>query len=614
MARPTPLERELLGVYRDAEAYLLLASTRAVAGVVRAPAKDEARRQAEGLRAVQAASVSVVDALNRTAPATIVRAIRRAAKTGGDAAARELAAAVGARPSTADRNVNLSAIDQLAATVVGRVQDANSSILRTVPDAYRRAIAAAVPAALVGVETRRDVSQRAWWELTQRGITGFTDKAGRRWRLSSYVEMAARTAINRAEIDGRHARLQASGHDLVMVIGSGDRCPKCRPWHAEILSLSGRSGPVEVEHTLRDGEMLTVDVSPIEVARAAGWGHPQCRCSTKLWLPGVTKPDRLDTDDTGYQARQRQRAIERDIRAAKERADAALDPTAEKSAKAHVRAGQARMRDHLAANPTLLRLTYREQIGAGNIPTTARRLELDTEQRNELPAVADRAARLRAAGVEPAPADTGQAEAAAEADQRAAEEEAARVAAEQAAARRLSQAEAVADYTARVKPSSTAAERRAVNTYTGVNYRNINMLMRGQPLPEEGIDEATAREQIAILAALMARYELPGPVSVRRYLNDGVIPATAQPGEVITPAGFTSTSMGDAVPAGLVKRRTVMEIDAPAGMNAIIPDGLGVGVEGENELILPPDVGYRIESIEVKDGKRWVRMTAIPPM
>lgn len=271
-SKPTPLERELLAVYRDAEHYLLLAATRQVAKTAKAQ-----QDTAAGLAAVRAAAAQTVAALNRATPGLIVAAIRAAAKRGGLAAVAAFGARVGPRSVDVLEAVNTPALDVLAATAVGRVQAAHSSILRTVPDAYRRAVARATPAVLVGAETRLEASQRAWWELTQQGITGFVDKAGRRWRLSTYVEMATRTAVNRAEIDGKHSVWAASGHDLVQVVGANDRCPKCRPWHAAVLSISGsQSGEVQVEHATRDGEMITVRVTPLEAARAAGWQHPQC--------------------------------------------------------------------------------------------------------------------------------------------------------------------------------------------------------------------------------------------------------------------------------------------------------------------------------------------------
>lgn len=95
-----------------------------------------------------------------------------------------------------------------------------------------------------------------------------------------------------------------------------------------------------------------------------------CRCSTSAYLPGVTKipPASARKPDGQYEARERQREIERQIRAAKEREIAAISPQGEAKARAQVAAAEARMREHLDANPDLLRRRYREQLGAGNLP------------------------------------------------------------------------------------------------------------------------------------------------------------------------------------------------------------------------------------------------------
>lgn len=93
-----------------------------------------------------------------------------------------------------------------------------------------------------------------------------------------------------------------------------------------------------------------------------------CRHSVSAYQAGITRQPKHTADPQGDKARQKQRALERKIRAAKEQAAAALTPEAKKEAGAKVRAAQAQLRDHLAAHPKLKRLRYREQIGAGNLP------------------------------------------------------------------------------------------------------------------------------------------------------------------------------------------------------------------------------------------------------
>src|SRR5690606_25442364 len=212
-------------------------------------------------------------------------------------------------------------------------------------------------------------SQAAWAALIDRGIVSFTDRAGRRWRLSSYVEVIGRTNVARAAVQGQPDRLRGLGQDLVIVSDSPRECPKCRPWERKILSISGRTrGRVQVEHATRDGEYVTVDVAgSLDEARSRGLQHPNCTHSLSIYLPGVTTAGNAKHDPAGYEAKQQQRALERKIREAKLQAHGALTPEAKKAANAKVRAAQAALREHIEQHG-LKRLRYREQIGAGNVP------------------------------------------------------------------------------------------------------------------------------------------------------------------------------------------------------------------------------------------------------
>jgi hypothetical protein len=247
------------------------------------------------------------------------------------------------------------------------------NILRDVLDAYRSVITAAVSRTVTGAQTRRQAAQAAWQQFMARGISGFTDRAGRRWQLSSYVEMAVRTVTQRAAVQGQTDRLAAAGVDLMMVSDAPQECALCRPWEGEILTQGTETGDITVPHQLTD-EPVTVHVAAtLAAAMLAGLFHPNCRHSVSAYLPGVSRPAPKPTaDPDGDKARQRQRALERKIRRAKVEEAGALDEDARKAAGRKVRAAQAQLRDHLAAHPELKRLRYREQIGAGNIPPRGR--------------------------------------------------------------------------------------------------------------------------------------------------------------------------------------------------------------------------------------------------
>lgn len=383
MAEPSPAERALLELYRAAEAALLREATGALTYLVDGERRGEAARRADALNTVRKATARIVRRLDVVTPGLLTDTLAAAAQDGEAQAAAWLRDVAGGNHDT-DQGIARGVLDRLAVALTARTEEAHAAILRTTPDRFRDVVSRAVVPALVGTETGRHAAQRAWWELTDAGIASFTDAGGRQWRLSSYVEMATRTATARAMVDAKHDALAADGEDLVIVQGSNDRCERCRPWHGRILSITGMNvGDVEVEHALRDETVLVHVAASVAAARAAGWGHPQCRCGTDAYLPGLTRvpaaAEREDVDEQ-YAARQRQRAIERQIRRGKERETAALDEPAQRRARAQTRAAQARMREHLEDNPDLIRRSYREQPGAGQVPTAERAAALAVER------------------------------------------------------------------------------------------------------------------------------------------------------------------------------------------------------------------------------------------
>jgi hypothetical protein len=263
----------------------------------------------------------------------------------------------------------------LAAEAIQLVTATHRGILRGVEDGYRQVIAESAATPLLGVATRRQATQAAMSRFADRGLRTFVDRAGRSWQMTSYAEMATRTAVGRAAVEAHGDRLRAAGLSLVIVSNAPHECPVCRPWEGEVLALDGPGGArtVEAGHAVEDGRAVTVRIAgSVEEARLAGFQHPNCRHSLSAFLPGVTTPPvEHSTDPDGYDATQRQREIERGIRRWKQRAAASVTPEGRRAAEARVRDWQARMRDHLAEHPELIRRREREQVGAGNLPSTA---------------------------------------------------------------------------------------------------------------------------------------------------------------------------------------------------------------------------------------------------
>ncbi|MEX5713202.1 phage minor capsid protein [Parafrankia sp. FMc6] len=87
--------------------------------------------------------------------------------------------------------------------------------------------------------------------------------------------------------------------------------------------------------------------------------------SASAYLPGVTRLPEGPTDDPqGDADRQRLRALERKVRAARRLEASAVTPEARKAAAAKVRQGQAAIREHVATS-TAKRQPHRERADLG---------------------------------------------------------------------------------------------------------------------------------------------------------------------------------------------------------------------------------------------------------
>ncbi len=377
------ITRSTVDLYRAAESAILARITRQLAAGIDAPGWAVSRlAQVTALRrGVQRILDAVADRTRMLIPTMVAEAWR----AGYGAAIKELPAwLVPADPDAQDARRITSRSDvmeSLGAALIEDIGAKHSNVLRHIDDIYRRVIAEATAVSVAGGMTRRDAAQWAYAKLVDRGVVSFVDVRGRTWRLSSYVEMATRTVTQRAAVQGQTDRLTSLGVDTVIVSDSPRECPRCRPWEGKVLSASGRlSGRVELPSMVAKGQMVTVDIAgTLDAARAAGLQHPNCTHSVRAYLPGATKrPVRPTANADGYKAKERQRAIERQIRRWKEREQAALSPAAKKAAAVKVRAWQGEMRSHLAQHPELKRLPYREQIGAGGVDSKGiRRVDVE---------------------------------------------------------------------------------------------------------------------------------------------------------------------------------------------------------------------------------------------
>ncbi|WP_405018165.1 phage capsid protein [Kitasatospora sp. NBC_00070] len=374
------LSTSVRDLYADAEQRLLGIVARQLADGFEAPGWAVAKLA--DVQPLRRAAQGVVDALATAGELAVFDAVAEAYNRGAVTGLAELGALSdedAARIATSTPATR--AVDRLAAETIELVTATHRGILRGVEDGYRQVVAEISATPLLGIDTRRQASQRAMERFADRGVKSFVDRSGRAWRMSSYAEMAVRTSVGRAAVEGQADRLRAAGRDLVIVSNAPRECPLCRRWEGKLLSLDGPPGrrEVQVEHATEDGRMLRVWVAgSVDEARRAGLQHPNCRHSLSAYTPGVTSliPP-MRSDGAGYEAGQRQRAIERKIRQQKDRASASMTPEGKRLAEQRVRQRQKELRDHLQRHPELKRLRYRERPGAGNLPEPRRPLDAD---------------------------------------------------------------------------------------------------------------------------------------------------------------------------------------------------------------------------------------------
>jgi hypothetical protein len=369
------------GMYQDAETQLLAEIARRTA---RDMTTDALTDRAATIIALREAAERIMAGLNSEELAR--RVVDTAIREGETAAIEQLglarAAAGSTRPvmwqggqipfSTGITQSSALSAATLGLELTNALTDVNARILRAVPDIYQQAIARFVGPRLLGTETGRQLRTRALADWLAKGIPAFVDRAGRRWSPGAYVNMATRTATNRAWLDAHMNRWSGMGLELVTIIRGADSCQACAAWSGLILSTGGQTGTITAQHAI-SGEPITIEVrGTLASARAGGWNHPNCRCTLAPVFPGLSLPaDESTYDPQAETDRERLRYLERRTRGFKQRAEIASgagDDVAAAAFRRRAREEQARIREHIARTGQV-RKPYREALGySGNVP------------------------------------------------------------------------------------------------------------------------------------------------------------------------------------------------------------------------------------------------------
>lgn len=257
---------------------------------------------------------------------------------------------------TAFFGMNKQKLQALQESVAGDIETASQAVLRKMDDVYRQTIFRAEMHMSTGAKTLPQAVDMATKDFLDAGVQSIAYKDGRRVNITSYSEMALRTASVRATLLGEGMKRDEWGVHTVVVSAHASACELCIPWQRKIL----------IDDVFSKGERSRDGNYPLlSEAMEAGLFHPNCRHILSTYFPGITSiPGEIDEETArqNYEAEQEQRYIERQIRRWKRREVGSLDEGNQAQAAAKVREWQGKMRAHLENNPQLRRNYWREKV------------------------------------------------------------------------------------------------------------------------------------------------------------------------------------------------------------------------------------------------------------
>jgi len=242
--------------------------------------------------------------------------------------------------------------------VKGDLHKANHAALRKMDDVYRQTIFKAQMYQVNGAMTVQQAVDMATKDFLKGGLNCVKYKNGRNVNISSYAEMSIRTANQRVTLMGEGAKRDEFGIHTVLAPSHGNTCPKCLEWQGRVL----------IDDVYSSGTSDEGDYPLLSTAMAAGFLHPSCRHHPTTFIPGVnTVPEPLNEEQrqealNKYNAEQKQRGIERDIRKWKRIEAGSTDDYNSTIASANVSKYQNQMKKHLEIHDYLRQNNWRERL------------------------------------------------------------------------------------------------------------------------------------------------------------------------------------------------------------------------------------------------------------
>ena len=168
---------------------------------------------------------------------------------------------------------------------------------------------------ITGVSSWNQAIRHATTQMTNRGITGFIDHAGRQWGAEGYVAMDIRTTMFNTARAAVWETNQNFGNDLYIVSTHNGARPLCYPWQNKVISRTDNARTVT---DLYGNEVRVYAQSETSYGEPAGLFGINCKHTADPFIPGVSvadgKPQDPEENEKTYRESQEQRRLERKLR------------------------------------------------------------------------------------------------------------------------------------------------------------------------------------------------------------------------------------------------------------------------------------------------------------
>lgn len=241
----------------------------------------------------------------------------------------------------------------------------NTTLPKAVIGAYQGIVEQSVARVVTGLSTADKAISDTVMKWQEKGFQGFKDSAGRNWKIDNYARTVIKTTTYRTYREMRTRPAEELGIDTFYFSKKASARKSCAPLQHEIVT----TGRVRVEH----GEKILA-LSDYGYGRPEGCLGINCGHMLTPFIPGANyKPDLGEDVDSvsseqaieNANAEAKQRALERSIRANKEKlhvAEKLGDKELIDKYKSKIGTQNAALKDYIDKHPSLKRDEARERL------------------------------------------------------------------------------------------------------------------------------------------------------------------------------------------------------------------------------------------------------------